>query len=378
MRGLAALTVVLAHLHVVLPDPLQAAIGIADGPLGFLATGRAAVILFFVLSGFVLSLSLSSPRAPGFAAFATRRLCRIYLPFAVVILLAAGLKALVQPAPIPELGSWLARRAWNLETTPELLLGHLAMLGRWRDSTLDPAIWSLVIELRVSLLFPLLYHLVVRRLRSPAIAAAGSLVVTLALGLSPLLPLEPYNNNSLTEVPLLVVYFASFFMLGILLAERRETLIGWVRRRGAGGRGLLLAGALGLLAVQLDVAYALAAALLLLLAAGSPLAERWLKRPALQWLGRVSYSLYLTHLPVLLTVLHLGHGRLPLPVILAAALVAALIVAELAHRAIEAPAIRLGRHLTGKAPRPRPAPVRPEGPAAAALTVERPAQKLSR
>ena len=38
-----------------------------------------------------------------------------------------------------------------------------------------------------------------------------------------------------------------------------------------------------------------------------------------QWLGKISYSLYLWHLPVLLTFVHVGFGRLPLGVLLVGA-----------------------------------------------------------
>ena len=60
-------------------------------PLNWLIIGRPWVILFFVLSGFVLSIALERAGASqGYAGFVLRRMCRIYLPFAASILFSAA------------------------------------------------------------------------------------------------------------------------------------------------------------------------------------------------------------------------------------------------------------------------------------------------
>ena len=59
-------------------------------PLRLLVSGPAAVLLFFVLSGFVLTLSLKSEKRPNYPAFAVSRFARIWLPFAVAILASAA------------------------------------------------------------------------------------------------------------------------------------------------------------------------------------------------------------------------------------------------------------------------------------------------
>lgn len=346
LRGIAAFSVVLSHVYAVLPDLLQQRLGILDSPAAFLILGRPAVILFFVLSGFVLSLSLASPRAPGYAGFVVRRICRIYLPFAAVILAAAMLQHLVQPAPIADLSSWFNTKAWSQPLDPELILAHLAMSGWPGDDTLDPVIWSLVIEMRISLVFPLLFLLVWRTTALTLAVALASLALTEVLSLSPLLPAEPYHNGSLLRVPLLTLYFVSFFVLGILLAMHRQALVRFVGALGGGGRlacGLL---ALGVFTLERDTAYGLGSALLILLAMGSPSVKRWLLHPGLQWLGHVSYSLYLTHVLVILTLLHLLYGVVPLAVLLLAAIPLSLGTAHLVYLVLERPSTRLGHRLT--------------------------------
>ena len=80
---------------------------------------------------------------------------------------------------------------------------------------------------------------------------------------------------------------------------------------------------------------------------GSPASDRVLSAPPLVWLGKVSYSLYLIHVPLLVSAVHLTYGRLPLGVTIPAVIAASLLCAELMHRFVELPSIRLGRILGG-------------------------------
>ncbi len=108
-----------------------------------------------------------------------------------------------------------------------------------------------------------------------------------------------------------------------------------------------------------DAAFGLGAALMIALALGSPAWSRGLQRRPLLWLGRISYSLYLTHNIVLLAVVHAFHPMLDGPALVALVVVASLLVADLGYRLVEAPSIRLGRRLAGRGRR-RPAQAAPE------------------
>jgi peptidoglycan/LPS O-acetylase OafA/YrhL len=68
----------------------------------------------------------------------------------------------------------------------------------------------------------------------------------------------------------------------------------------------------------------------------------------------VSYGLYLLHQSFILGAIYLLRGLLPLWTILILAIAMTFAAAELFHRIVEGPAIRLGRLLTSSAPRGRP------------------------
>lgn len=64
-----------------------------------------------------------------------------------------------------------------------------------------------------------------------------------------------------------------------------------------------------------------------------------------QYLGRISYSLYLFHPLVLLAALHLFYGQIGLGPLLGLTFVATVLTADIAYRCLERPAMRMARAL---------------------------------
>src|SRR5215469_12405483 len=95
LRGIAALSVVLFHiigtyslLQWIAEKPGGSIISFAlvHTPIRAVIAGGSAVILFFVLSGFVLALPFVDGNTPSTSAFIVRRVCRIYIPYAVALI----------------------------------------------------------------------------------------------------------------------------------------------------------------------------------------------------------------------------------------------------------------------------------------------------
>jgi len=76
-------------------------------------------------------------------------------------------------------------------------------------------------------------------------------------------------------------------------------------------------------------------------------ARRLLRITPLQYLGRISYSLYLVHMIWIGILFRLLDGTNPL-VISAVVIAASILSADLMNRFIEAPANRLGRRVAGR------------------------------
>lgn len=361
LRGIAAFLVLTFHCSqlssgfALRTNPLNAASWLEPWtwlkytPLRLLvSSGPPAVVLFFALSGFVLSLPfLRARRQPGYAEFAVKRVCRIWPPFAYAVLVSAVLYALVQPSPIPALSAWFNEVLWTRPLSADYIARNLLMTGLHDDMTLDLVMWSLVHELRISLIFPILF-LLTRRWPAATLAASllGGVACTAALAGADAANLA----MSLVDTG----RFVALFVAGILIAGNMEAIRGAVGRLPSWaipaawivGIGLLLAPGPSVFAYY-NFVWGLGAVLLLAVVVGSPASDRVLSAPPLVWLGKVSYSLYLIHVPLLVAAVHLTYGRVPLAVTIPAVIVASLLCAELMHRFVELPSIRLGRMLGG-------------------------------
>ena len=95
LRGLAALIVLLHHCYYMLDGSKTGELSIVRlSPLRLFIAGHAAVIVFFLLSGFVLALPYRSEQ-PNALCFIIRRACRIYIPFASAIFLSAAVVIMI-------------------------------------------------------------------------------------------------------------------------------------------------------------------------------------------------------------------------------------------------------------------------------------------
>jgi peptidoglycan/LPS O-acetylase OafA/YrhL len=375
LRGIAALLVMLHHvwlLGAVRPGVWEWRL-LHYSPLRMIVEGRPPVILFFVLSGFVLAHALLRRSTP-YGHFATRRLTRIYPPFAVAILASAIGYALLDPGTVRPFSAWFGS-LWRDGFRPETVLGRLLMPGSGRDD-LDPVVWSLVHELRISLILPVL--LWVSR-RNWTALLVGSLVVqwlVVPFGMDAAtggacrswLSCRPYWGESFGGSLLVSAYFVVFFVLGIGIAVHRDRLHGWLAGWPGWTAPVLLVASLCLLSgwpADGDLAFGAGAALLIVLVLETRGFAWVLGAAPLRGLGRISYSLYLIHLPVFLAVIY-GLTAVPAGLRVAMLVPVSLLIAWLFHRAVEAPAQTLGRFLTASRGRSaQPSDARPRASARA-------------
>jgi peptidoglycan/LPS O-acetylase OafA/YrhL len=235
IRGIASLFVVFNHYILLVPKQLlpppsldqllTLAVWLSPltwlrfTPARLLVDGEAAVDLFFVLSGFVLALPLTRHAQPPFLAFLVKRFCRVYLPFAGVILIVAAAYEIIPTAPSPAVSSWL--NGLLLPRGSYSVTAHLLMGGREADMRLDPVMWTLVHEMRVSVIFPVIF-LAIRRIGAAQTVGACLVISVLAsFGMS----------DSISGDWQATVHFLWMFAAGSALSYHRDGIMRFMRQR---------------------------------------------------------------------------------------------------------------------------------------------------
>jgi peptidoglycan/LPS O-acetylase OafA/YrhL len=356
LRGLAALVVLANHLEMAWSNtyPVGSAIGrsLVNLTLPF---GPEAVILFFVLSGFVLSLPAVEGRPQSYFTFVTRRVFRIYFPYLVALAVSVAAASCLYHRSTGN--NWVLS-FWSEPVQWSLVGQHVMFLGVYDTTVFDLPIWSLVHEMRISLFFPLLCAIVFGLKNKWAFALAICLT-TLASGLEKKYPVE--TMTSLADT----LNYTTMFILGICIARERTTIAHWFSRISRPVRLsfgvaslLLLAFAWpGLTPLTMRIFHlhfrlfaqwptALGAGGLIVICLNSPSCKRILHWPPIHFLGEISYSLYLWHFIVLLFCVHLLYGKMPLWVIISLALVLSILVSWCSYIWIEKPSMNLGRKLS--------------------------------
>jgi len=361
LRGLAALAVFFSHIYLVFNDNPLTRLLFEFGPLRLTVAGSEAVTFFFVLSGFVLSLPFCSGKRPAYRHYVVRRVCRIYIPYIAAFLAALGLRDVFYSGTINGLSDWFNAN-WSNPLGSGAIRDHLLLIGTF-TSNLNNVVWSLVHEMRVSLVFPLLMFLLVRMnalqgIGFGAALSAGSVLYAYLSG----------ANFTGTEWHA-TVHYAALFIVGALLAKYREPLRDKIRSLGP-KRTLTLSLVGLLLYVYARPSYiihmlfegfnpyyrmvmdtwltAAGAAVFIMLGISSGAFSRFLRFRIINYIGRISYSLYLTHLAVLFSCIHLLHPVLPMWAICLIAAAGTFAASSLMYHLVEKPAIRLGKALTGQ------------------------------
>ena len=350
VRGLAALLVVLHHWVFIFTThvPVQRLVMqnryrelLRQTIVDMSTLGPAAVLVFFVMSGFVLTLSLDR-KNKSYGEFIATRLVRLYPPFVFAILFSASLVVALKPHPVPQLSGWF-NDFWTMQPSATLIAGHLAMIGTVRFESLDSVMWSLVHEMRISLLLPII-AVSVRRAMWPSLALAllGSLLArTMAAYASPV-----------AESFLMTVYYACLFFAGSALALHIDEIRAWMGRRSVVARVGLWAGAALLLCIPDQIGerwivytIGLGAVGVVALCASDGFARKILSNGILQYFGRISYSLYLMHWPVMLAMMHMFYGTAPTWIVVLATVITIIAVADLTWRLVDRPSQKLSHHL---------------------------------
>ena len=352
VRLLAALAVYFSHIGAPRDSPEWLTTLFAPGYMG--------VTVFFVLSGFVLTLNyfdrLAKPTPRKLWDFGVARFARLY-PLYLLVLVYGIVNIRTTGG---DLGPW-----W------EAIVGVQAWGRNWL--LIDPPAWSVSVELFLYACFPLLVLALSRVRRTQTLLIIGGVVIAVMVGLAlwmrldgrDLLPLADMGSSHrwLYRTPLTRL---GDFLLGILAARIYLNVrgSGTVERAGSIVAPLALLVMLVTMSIPAllvtswswDVIYAVPAVVLLLGLALAPrgLLSRLLARPTIVLLGEASYAFYLIHFYLVNDIDALRWTKQPLtPMLLAFELLTLLFILALSvglHLLVEMPARTWIRRIAGARP----------------------------
>lgn len=363
LRGVAAVVVLISHITLTFPAFAAAVynpdVQMLAGTLEWLATytplhilwaGHEAVFVFFVLSGLVLTLPVIKRSGYDWREYYPKRIVRIYAPVAIAVALGILLVMLAPRDDSDGMGEWLQDRPTG-PTVSGVVKDLILVTG---PSRLISPLWSLQWEMLFSLLLPA-YVVFAARHRRYVWLKAGVIVAAVSVGAF-------LDNQALMYLPM--------FALGSLMATELQNLREVAMRLNTahwwvlGGIASILATArwtLPLVAPS-ELAANLSAipsfvgcALIVGLSAFCPGTLGFLQSNFVQWLGKVSFSLYLTHEPIVIaTAFIVGPGNswmvpiIAVPVAFAAAWAFFKFVEATSHTLSKT----IGRRFRAKTPEP--------------------------
>lgn len=355
LRGLASLTVMFSHV-VIAFQPLNHSLFGRWSPLSILFAGHQAVVMFFVLSGYALTCMIGKMQPFGYLRFVAARVVRLYPPYAFSIIFTLVLFGGLAIAGY----QW--EYGWMNVGKPYLSIGsaiqHVLMVGVFGMADVNPVIWSLVYEMRLSIVFPVILALVTRfGFRAVLGFVALSVLYWLRYSKIP----GAWPTITATANLLETIHYGTFFAIGCWIALNIEALRAQFERRSVLSRIIVTLLAAALYTFCINSSYSFSERALSDLGTGAGASILIIASFSLthgpffrigQWLGKISYSLYLTHTAVLNACLIVLYKVIGGPTVACVAIALSLLLATLVQAAIERPSIKLSRNFTQRAPSP--------------------------
>ncbi len=312
LRGVAALLVVGAHVGLIFPITAPHLVTMGDEAVG----------LFFALSGFLMAhLYGSRPvTRENVLDFLVSRFARIYPVYLVAVVLVAMLSSMQ-----------------NLDFVQPIAGGtdfvrHVFLLGS------SGVFWSIPPEIQFYLLFPVLWLCLAQPHRYSGMIVGLTVAVVV---------------DGLVELPgpgIVLVSKLPYFLFGAVAGIMHSHWNSWVPSVLTGISTLFLLAVFftyrhilpGFSPEFWSLQSAVAAAVIVgLVARQPPIAARVLAAAPVRFFGKISFSLYLFHVPIMFLARLTFDELMPEPALIAVTLCVAVIGAWFIHETIEVPGRRL-------------------------------------
>lgn len=364
IRGLASLQVLLHHCLVV--SILFWDLGMAkstnttyitrliwNSPFHLLWAGHEAVTLFFVMSGFVLSIPFYAKKKVIYKEFFIKRIFRIYGPYLITISIGIVFNNIyANHERFPALSDWFIT-LWSKKITITEMFDFLILKGDWLNVV--TSLWSLPVEIKISLFFPIIVTIIKKLNLRGGLLLIITNVIFYMVGKR--LGFQVYWND------FALFYYLTFFLCGALLYKYHNVVVKKIDMLNVRSIYLLFIIALLLYTYEYNIVIfpdsilnlariipsdymTLIASILFIALAISNSAPKWLMNKYLVFFGKISFSLYLIH-PIIIGIVGFTFGKfIPIYIIVPACFFLSILMAIPFYRFVEAPLQNLGRKLS--------------------------------
>lgn len=326
-------------------------------PLHTVWAGNEGVLLFFVLSGFVLSISSFNGGKINYPSYVVKRFFRIYIPYIVIMMISVVLVTLFYEYKITKGLSISYENRWDHNVSFQAIISYFIMRA-YDITNVNGVVWTLFHEMKISLILPF-YIILVKRfnfLKGIFFALVSNVVLYFLLdGV-----VYTMGDNIISSVFNSFkgsLYYAIFFIFGVSLAKYKDRF-SFLKSYSYGKKVVLLCLSLILINSKWMTVYlnventkitdliSLSGILLLfVLVLNSNKMDKFLTKKPLLWLGKVSFSLYLIHIPIMMmTTIFLGK-IIPIEMAFILVPIICLPIAHFVYKYLEMPANIIGKKL---------------------------------
>jgi peptidoglycan/LPS O-acetylase OafA/YrhL len=367
LRGISSMIVVIFHCLISFPIFYYANFRdeysnkfiefLTKSPLKSFWAGNEAVLLFFILSGFVLSLPFLNNSAPTYLVYIVKRFFRIYIPYIIIIFISIILMSLFAKYNIINSMSDSYNGRWNQPVTLKAILGYLIMFN-FDKSNVNAVVWSLFHEMRISMFFPFLMIILIKFDWKKALIIGFGLntIILFMFGFLSNIPNGVISGigYSFRET----MYYTNFFILGASFAKYRYYIISIFDKLNYLRKLLIFMMSISLINHRWfnsiynidssaigDLVAASGILLVFSLVLSSQKIGNLLSGKIFLFLGKVSYSLYLIHIPIIMIITQHLSNYIPLTTSFILVPFISIPIAYLSYKYIEVPSISLGKRV---------------------------------
>lgn len=210
-RGIAAFLVIYFHLSARVPP---ATLGMDHGPSLIFYSGKIGVLIFFIISGYLIVQSLQYSR--NLASFYAKRISRLWPLFILASIIIFTFIQFVDPPVVPD----GPKKFYTDRPTVTDLAGNFFFLADLGFTWVDGVFWSILVELKFYMWIGLLAALN----RQNFVRIFGIAAILLS-GLEFLVSLSDEAMFVLTRKALnglFIAHYLPFFAIGALMVTRRN------------------------------------------------------------------------------------------------------------------------------------------------------------